>query len=157
MFSYYLPYMQKLILHRVLLLLKEISHSPLGMNILRLTRVGFNLFSKSSYMNINRPCIARIIIAPYKIKQHVSTVHFIRIGYKKLKYIIFLGCETYLSSLYIYTSVISVHDHVSGYDSRSGLSRYNMSVSSLNRLDSCLHLKYVKWLCHVIIRAIIKS
>lgn len=52
---------------KVLLLVVVISHTPLGMNVLRLAWICLNLFTKTSDMHINRTHVPRVILAPYNL------------------------------------------------------------------------------------------
>ena len=65
--------------------LEIVAHAPLGVDVLRLPRVYFNLFSEAADMNINGSHLTGIVIAPHDGKQVIPAVHLIRMEGQKFK------------------------------------------------------------------------
>ena len=126
------------------LLLEEITNTPFCMYIFWLARAGLNLLSQSSDMDIHRPDIPRIVIAPYQIQKILPVENLIRIRDQKLKKVKFLGRQIHFTLTDKDSSAVQINTHITR--NNCTLCRLFL-LSSLcttdDRLDTCLDLQMV--------------
>ena len=102
-------------------------------------------------MHIHRACVSRIIIFPHRLQHLFPAENGTPIGHKHLQKIKFLGGQLDIFPAEGYAALDQVHFHIVNTDHPVLLLLHIAGNPTQNRLDSCLDLKNIEGLGHIVV------